>query len=116
MIHEKSREQLDSDSSNIVKIIQMLLKSYQTSHSGQISTIERFIMKPLWKYWNDNFVAQFANVIFGYSVTTHKAQGSTFNNVFIDADDILQNTNDNEAKRCIYTSHTRCSNEIHILA
>lgn len=116
VIHESSVKQLSDDSEVVVKMIRILLKSYQMSHSGQLATIERFIMKPLWKYWNDNFVAQFANVIFGYSVTTHKAQGSTFNNVFVDADDILQNTNENEAKRCIYTSHTRCSNEIHILA
>lgn len=116
VVHNKSSELLKYDSQTIVKIIQLLLKNYQISNPNQMATIERCIMKPLWKYWNENFVAQFASVIFGYSITTHKAQGSTFNNVFIDADDILQNTNLTEVKRCIYTSHTRCSNEIHILA
>ena len=116
VIHASSEKRLTEDCKQIVELIKSLLKSYQTMYSKQLGTIERFIMKPLWKYWNDNFSAQFANVIFGYSVTTHKAQGSTFNNVFVDADDILKNTNENEVKRCIYTSHTRCSNEIHILA
>jgi len=116
VIHEQSKKQLEDDSENIVRIIKNLLKSYQQTHTTQIRNIEKSIMKPLWKYWNNNYVAPFANVIFGYSITTHKAQGSTFNNVFIDAEDILQNSNTNEAKRCIYTAHTRGSNEIHILA
>jgi hypothetical protein len=116
VIHEDMKKKLEEDSENVVKIIKKLLKTYQCFNNTQINLIEKNIMKSLWKYWNENFVAQFADVIFGYSITTHKAQGSTFNNVFIDADDILTNTNLTEAKRCIYTALTRASNEIHILA
>lgn len=115
VIHESSAKQLASDNESVIKIIRILLQNYQTQNSSQFKTIEKYLLKPLWKYWNDNFVAPFANVVFGYSITTHKAQGSTFDNVFIDADDILNNSNENEAKRCIYTAHTRCANEIHIL-
>jgi len=116
VIHDSSAKQLTEDSDNVVGLIKMLSDIYQNSQQTHIKTIERYLMKPLWNYWDNNFVAQFADVIFGYSITTHKAQGSTFNNVFVDADDILKNSNDNESKRCIYTAITRCSNEIHILA
>lgn len=115
VVHESSAKVLRDDNEQVAKIIKILLTSYKETHPKQLKTIEKIIMKPLWKYWNDNFVAPFASVAFGYSITTHKSEGSTFNNVFVDADDILLNMNEPEAKRCIYTSHTRCANELHIL-
>lgn len=115
VIHEKSFDELENNNQMIMSIIRKLANSYTASHSDHMKTIDKYILKPLWKYFNKNFVSQFANVIFGYSITTHKAQGSTFNNVFVDASDILQNDNLSESKRCIYTSHTRCANELHII-
>jgi hypothetical protein len=115
VIHEKSKKQLEIDKNNVVKLIKMLTRYYQINNLSQFKTIEKNILKQLWRYWDNNFVSPFANVIFGYSITTHKAQGSTFDNVFVDAHDILKNTNNEEAKRCIYTSHTRCANMLHIL-
>lgn len=113
--HESAEMQVKNESDLVVSVIRRLYKDYQSNHSTLIQQIDKFIMKKLWDYWNHNFVERFANVIYGYSITTHKAQGSTFNNVFVDLDDIFLNSNADEAKRCIYTSITRCANDVHIL-
>jgi hypothetical protein len=115
VIHPDSNEVLDNDKKNIERITRTLANIFKTSFSMQYNTIEKFIIKQMWKYWDVNFVSPYANVIFGYSITTHKAQGSTFNNVFVDVRDILNNYDTNVAKRCIYTAFSRCSNELHIL-
>lgn len=116
VMHDASSKQFTEAKNYVFGIIKKVSSEYQTAYDKQMGTIERYVMKPLWKYWNGKYVSQFADVIYGYSITTHKSQGSTFNDVFVDANDILQNTNENEAKRCIYTAHTRCSGEVHVLA
>jgi ATP-dependent exoDNAse (exonuclease V) alpha subunit len=47
-------------------------------------------------------------------MTVHKSQSSSYYNVFVDTDDILNNNNINDCKRCIYTAYTRAINELHI--
>lgn len=115
VIHETSKPFLDLDKNVSSHMINVLRTYYQSNYKEKLSQIDKHIIKPLWRMWNDTFITQFADVNYGYSITTHKSQGSTFYNIFVDAHDILQNQNINEAKRCIYTSHTRSSNEIHIL-
>ncbi len=73
------------------------------------------IFQLIWKDWYSILIEPFANVSIGCSISCHKSQSSTYANVFIDVDDILNNPNTEEAKRCLYTAHTRASNEIHIL-
>jgi exodeoxyribonuclease V len=80
-----------------------------------LKKIDNEIIRPLWRQWNKLFIDQFANVNYGNSHSVHKSQGSSFYNVFVDSDDILNNPNQEEAKRCIYTAFTRSSNELHIL-
>jgi len=48
----------------------------------------------------------------GYAMTTHKSQGSTFENVFVDAVDILRNSNRAEAMQMLYVA---CSRPTHNL-
>ena len=85
-------------------------------HRTAPKQVEKVVVKPLWKQWNKIFVEPFANVNYGYSITCHKAQGSGFFDVFVDLDDILQNTQrPDEAKKCAYTAATRTSNQLHLL-
>ena len=77
--------------------------------------MERSIIKPLWIQWRKIFDELFANVSYGYSITTHKAQGSGFQDAYVDPNDMLQNSKSVEAHKCAYTSVTRASNELHIL-
>lgn len=66
----------------------------------------------LWDEINKILIEPFANLNYGYAITIHKSQGSTYDNVFVDIDDILQNTQSNEIKRCVYTSITRSSGKV----
>jgi len=54
----------------------------------------------------------FADVRPAYCMTSHKSQGSTFENVFVDAQDILSNPNREEALRCLYVAVSRASKNV----
>jgi Cdc6-like AAA superfamily ATPase len=110
--HERY-EKFKSESSIAIKnFAKQLLNQYRTGPKQ----IESFIIKPLWKQWNKIFVDPFASVNYGYSITCHKAQGSSFYDVYVDLDDILLNSQRPvEAKKCAYTAATRTSNELNVL-
>lgn len=95
--------------------IKKLITYFSKHHSTDFDTITDLLIKPLWSEYKAIFEVSLANVSYGNSITTHKAQGSNFNNVFIDAHDILSNSNIEEKKKCLYTAMTRVSDEIHIL-
>ena len=69
----------------------------------------------IWKEWQTNVIDNFAQLNYGYSITVHKSQGSTFQNVFIDIFDIFDNRNKNETLKCLYTAITRSSNSLILL-
>lgn len=54
----------------------------------------------------------FADLRPAYAMTAHKSQGSTFENVFVDARDILSNPNREEALRCLYVAVSRASHNV----
>jgi hypothetical protein len=59
-----------------------------------------------WKdYWA--FVDSFHKVQYGYAITAHRAQGSTYTNCYVAWNDVLANRNRNEAFRCLYVASTR---------
>ena len=69
----------------------------------------------MWKYWNENVIDVFAQLNYGYCITVHKSQGSTFKNVFIDVYDIFNNNNKEDSLKCLYTAITRCSDNLYML-
>jgi hypothetical protein len=76
-----------------------------------ISEIENKINR-IWKMWTMSVIDIFAHLNYGYCITVHKSQGSTFINSYIDVDDILSNNNKDESLKCLYTAITRASNKI----
>lgn len=72
-------------------------------------------MSNLWSQYNEIFIGPFANLNYGYAITIHKSQGSTYENVFVDISDIFDNLNCDEIKRCIYTSVTRSSSKVFLV-
>lgn len=50
-----------------------------------------------------------------YSLTAHKSQGSTFDNVFVDFRDIYTNRVAAEADRCLYVAVTRARHNVYVL-
>jgi hypothetical protein len=69
----------------------------------------------LWQAFHKNLIDPYADLTFGYSITTHKAQGSTFDIVLVDFDDVVQNRNIGEMQEMLYTSSTRASAELGFL-
>lgn len=102
-------------SANKIKEFRQFYKVLLRDNKDLIELLDKKIIKPLWREWNKRFCEPFCDVSYGASTTIHKSQSSTYYNVFIDNDDLFQNHNDDEAKRCIYTALTRTSNELHIL-
>lgn len=66
----------------------------------------------LWSIFHKYFVEPYATINFGYSITTHKAQGSTFGMVLIDYSDLCENKNVVEFKKALYTASGRASTEL----
>ena len=115
VIKDEDKKKLEKEKEFCIEKIKQMRQYYKIYYKDQINQIDKDIIKPLWKEMNGIFVEPFANVNYGISLSVHKSQGSTFYNVFVDADDILNNKRSNEARRCVYTAITRASNEIHIL-
>jgi ATP-dependent exoDNAse (exonuclease V) alpha subunit len=69
----------------------------------------------LYKDWQTQVTDKFAQLNYGYSITVHKSQGSTFKNVFIDVSDILDNNNFEETSKCLYTAITRSADSLNLL-
>lgn len=76
--------------------------------------VEKKINK-LFKEYQTNIIDCFAKLNYGYCITVHKAQGSTFKCVFSDINDILNNNNIDEASKCLYSCITRSSESLYLL-
>jgi exodeoxyribonuclease-5 len=62
-----------------------------------------------WKLKN-----RYTSIRHSYAITAHRAQGSTFNTVFIDMGDILSNSDRSTALRCAYVAATRPSHKLYM--
>ena len=56
----------------------------------------------------------YIEVDYGYALTVHKSQGSTYDNVYIEYNNLLSNTKSTEQHKLLYTAITRCSNNLHV--
>ena len=67
----------------------------------------------LWKvFWK--FKESFHSIKYANAITCHRAQGSTFKTVFVDANDVLRNQNREEALRCLYVGISRPSTKLFV--
>jgi len=64
--------------------------------------------------WRDYYKLErlFANVGYNYAITTHLAQGSTYENVIIHEQDLRANSKISERNRLLYTAITRAAKRI----
>lgn len=115
VIDKSDEELLNAECDYTMHCIRRLKKQLTKKFREKISQINTHIIKPLWRERYNKFIEPFANVNYGYAITCHKGQGSSFYNVFVDIDDIGKNINEDETKKCIYTAATRASNELHLL-
>ncbi len=96
------------------KIINDMKKTDNMSKCNLQGEVDKKINK-LYRDWQNSVTDKFAQLNYGYSITVHKSQGSTFKNVFIDISDIFENNNLEETSKCLYTAITRSSNSIELL-
>lgn len=115
VIDDEFEDVIKKDKQYCAEEIKKLRNYYRTVYKENINSIDKNVIRPLWKEMNNKLVDPFAKVNSGVSISCHRSQGSNFHNVFVDADDILNNPDREEAKRCLYTAMTRVSNELHIL-
>ncbi len=83
----------------------------------QLSLLASDARKPnqgkLWgKFWE--LKNRFNNIRHSYAITAHRSQGSTFKMVFVDAADILANSDRHTAYRCLYVAVTRPSDRLYL--
>ncbi|NIO30183.1 MAG: AAA family ATPase [Gemmatimonadetes bacterium] len=57
----------------------------------------------------------FAHLRPHYAMTCHKSQGSTYDHVFVDSRDVLKNSSQWEAWRCLYVACTRAAKSLTVL-
>lgn len=62
-----------------------------------------------------NLLRRYADVGYGYSISCHKSQGSTYNTAFVLEDDIDANWDIIERNRIKYTAYTRPSKKLYVL-
>ena len=86
--------------------IRIHLESFYKKHRSDSHSTK------LWTVFHKNIRDAYANIIFSYSMTTHKSQASTFSDVFVDVADISMNIKTDEMQRCLYTAASRASNEL----
>lgn len=103
----------------IYKYIDVLTEYGAKSHLWAMSKLKKIAIKARDnKVWKEYYKLgeMFARVKYNYAITAHKAQGSTYDNVFIIEDDIDQNNKLLERNRIKYTACTRPRNTLHILS
>lgn len=70
--------------------------------------------KRKWRFFYE-FMEAFARIKPAFSMTTHRSQGSTFDEVFISYQNILQNPNRKESLQCLYVAITRPRQKLYLV-
>lgn len=102
-------------------------KNYVSIFNNQLERAKRIGKKGWGKFYEfKNSILVLENLIqnkqlvvkkdidYGYGITIHKSQGSTYNTVFVNGKDINKNINDLERKRLWYVALSRASNKVYI--
>ena len=65
-------------------------------------------------YMSHNISSCHLEVDYGYALTIHKSQGTTYDDVYIEYNNILKNMKEDERNKLLYTAITRSANRLHI--
>ena len=91
------------------------IKNIENIEKCNLFSIIEKKMNTLWKEWQSKIIDSIAQLNYGYCITVHKSQGSTFSNVYIDIADIFENKSKDEVLKCLYTAITRTSDSLELL-
>jgi exodeoxyribonuclease-5 len=105
MIHFQNMEDEDE--------VPVLTKKGRTAYNREL----KFLSSK--KYWKKFWILKevFADIDYGYAINTHKSQGSTYRNVYMDFNDILSVSKITDKEKCqsMYVAITRASHNLHLL-
>ena len=65
-------------------------------------------------YMSHVITSSYLEIDYGYVLTIHKSQGSTYDDVYIEYNNILSNNKEIEKDKLLYTAITRSANKLHI--
>jgi AAA domain/UvrD-like helicase C-terminal domain len=86
---------------------------HESSQKNLDMMLDEFKTKKRWDlFWK--LKEAFHDIAYGYALTAHRSQGSTFDRVFVDGGDILLNRNIEERTKCLYVACSRASKELHV--
>lgn len=85
------------------------MRKNELSAAAKLSTNRRAAWAKFW-----GFSDSFHDIRYGYAITAHRSQGSTYEEVFVDSTDILKNPNRKEALQCLYVAVTRPKKRVYI--
>jgi hypothetical protein len=115
VIHESSVEQRANEMRLAQRYI-MNLQNFMTRWNPSAArSLQVQIIKPMWKEFRRILIDPFCSVDYGSAMTSHSAQGSSYDDIWVDMQDILQNPNVIEARKCLYVAVTRPRGTLHIL-
>ena len=123
-IHETSEKdflKIKNDCNEIIINIKDNCYKYidkiKNKDTNEICDIQNEIEIKIGKIWDsyNNIIDEIAKLNYSYSITIHLSQSKTYNNVYIDINDVFKNDNLSEKKKLLYTAITRASNSLNLL-
>lgn len=101
---------LDSDQLDALKYA--LLSNTNSTSINNIKYIPYSLI--FGHFWNHVYVETLLEWDYGYFITTHKSQGSDYNEVYVDGGNLLKNTKSTEKNKLMYTALSRAKSRLNI--
>lgn len=117
--YEARVKYLDDNWEECYKVIDILHEDSEVEFNTMANSLKSkaIYLKGKERSWLNyyNFLRRYADINYSYSITCHKAQGSTYGVTFVMEDDIRMNLDVVERNRIKYTSYTRASRKVYVL-
>jgi hypothetical protein len=104
-------------SDNRVEYFNVLSQEGEKLHKKYLKALkETAIVEKDKEMWRKYYAAleKYADVSYGYAMTVHKSQGSTYSEVFVHEIDIELNPRIVERNQCRYVAYSRASKAVHV--
>ena len=95
--------------------LKLINKSLGEEENSTEKTTKYITMSQMFGHYMSHVIkSSYLEIDYGYVLTVHKSQGSTYDNVYVEYSNILSNSKELEKHKLLYTAITRCINKLHI--